>query len=202
MTEPGPREDDPRKPPPVGGPAEGASEKGAPAEGVTPPSYGLSPEDEKAFGHFYRAYVPRLTAYLVYQGASVDRAGEFVRDTMVKAHRSWHEIGSHKSWAYTVAYREFVRHATRVEEPVEEVPDSTTLLRRPEATESWLQEQEIVRVLRGLPARQRQVLALMLDGWKPAEIAKLIGIEGAAVRSNLFKARKAVAQHLARREED
>jgi RNA polymerase sigma-70 factor (ECF subfamily) len=197
VTEPGPREDDPRKPLPVGGP-----EKGAPAEGGTPPSYGLSPEDEEAFGHFYRAYVPRLTAYLVYQGASVDRAGEFVRDTMVKAHRSWHEIGSHKSWAYTVAYREFVRHATRVEEPVEEVPDSTTLLRRPEATESWLQEQEIVRVLRGLPARQRQVLALMLDGWKPAEIAKLIGIEGAAVRSNLFKARKAVAQHLARREED
>ncbi|WP_346779920.1 RNA polymerase sigma factor [Streptomyces sp. S3(2020)] len=203
MTEPGPREDDSREPLPVGGAGEGVPAEGAPAvEGVAQPSYGLSPEDEEAFSHFYRAYVPRLTAYLVYQGAPVDRAGEFVQDTMVKAYRSWHEIRSHRSWAYTVAYREFVRHATRVEEPVEEVPESTTLLCRPEATESWLQEQEIVQVLRSLPARQRQVLALMLDGWKPAEIAKLIGIEGAAVRSNLFKARKAVAQHLARREED
>lgn len=201
MTDPGPPEDEDgesREPLPVGGGGAGALQ-----EPATYPSYGLAPEDEEAFSRFYRAYLPRLTAYLVYQGAPVDRAAEFVQDTMVQAYRKWHEINSPESWAYTVAYRTFLRYAMRVEEePVGEVPEPSTLLRRPEATEGWLQEQEIVRVLRGLPARQRQVLALTLDGWAPTEIAKLIGIEGAAVRSNLFKARKSVAQYLARREEE
>lgn len=198
MTEPGPEDEDgdSREPLPVGGGA-GASE-----ERVAYPAYGLSPEDEEAFKRFYRAYVSRLIAYLVYQGASVDRAAEFVQDTMIKAYRRWHEIKTPEKWAYTVAYRTFLRHAVRVEEePVGEVPEPTALLRCPEATETWLQEQEIVQVLERLPPRQRQVLALTLDGWNPAEIAKLIGIEGAAVRSNLFKARKSVAQHLGQGEE-
>ncbi|MES5824296.1 sigma-70 family RNA polymerase sigma factor [Streptomyces sp. RG80] len=201
MTDPGPPEDedgDSREPLPVGGGGTGASE-----ERGTYPSYGLSPEDEEAFGRFYRDYLPRLTAYLVYQGAPVERAVEFVQDTMVKAYRRWQEIKSPASWAYKVAYREFLRHVMRAEEePVDEVPDPVALLRRPEAAETWLQEQEIVQVLRELPARQRQVLALTLDGWGPAEIAKLIGIEGAAVRSNLFKARNSVARYLERREEE
>lgn len=201
MTDPGPAEDedgDSREPLPVGGGGAGELE-----EPVVYPSYGLSPEEEEAFSRFYRGYLPRLTAYLVYQGAPVDRAGEFVQDTMGKAYRKWHEIEVPESWAYKVAYRTFLRYATRVEEEsAGDVPEPTTLLRRPEATESWLQDQEIVQVLRGLPARQRQVLALTLDGWGPAEIAKLIGIEGAAVRSNLFKARNSVAQYLERREEE
>jgi RNA polymerase sigma-70 factor (ECF subfamily) len=163
----------------------------------------LSPEDEEAFSRFYRAYFARLTAYLVYQGASVHIASELVQETMLKACRKWHAIRSPGSWAYKVAYQAFVRHATRVEEePVERVAEPTAVLHRPGEAETWLQEQEIVRALEILAPRQRQVLALTLDGWEPAGIAELLGIEGTAVRSSLLKARRAVADHLAGREEE
>ncbi|KPI01942.1 RNA polymerase, sigma-24 subunit, RpoE, ECF subfamily [Actinobacteria bacterium OK074] len=188
--EPPEDEDDSREPVPVGG---GAA---ASAEEYSLPG-GLSPWDEKAFSDFYRTYLPRLTAYLVYQGASVHIASELVQDTMIKAYRKWNHLTWHRSWAYKVAYQAFVRHATRVEEePVEEVPEPTAVLGHPGEADAWVGEQEIVRVLGMLPARQRQVLALTLDGWAPAEIAELLGVEGAAVRSSLLKARRALAEYL------
>lgn len=201
MTDPHPHppegEDDPLSPVPVGGGGRGDAE-----ERSSSAAHGMSAEDEEAFSHFYRAYFARLTGYLVYQGARVDIACELVQDTMFKAYEKWHRIRSPKSWAYKVAYQAFVRYATRVEEdPVEEVPEPSAVLHRPGEAEAWLQEQEIVRALGALPARQRQVLALRLDGWEPAEIAELIGIEGAAVRSSLLKARRSIAAYLANGEE-
>ncbi|MFI1726103.1 RNA polymerase sigma factor [Streptomyces sp. NPDC020489] len=143
MTDPGPPVDedgDASKPLPVGGGA------GVPQERGGYPSYGLSSEDEEAFGRFYRACVPRLTAYLVHQGAPVDRAGEFVRDTMVGAYRQWRDIKSPASWAYQVAYQVFLRHVMRAEEgpgegpeekgPVEKGPVVSGLPHRPEAAEA------------------------------------------------------------------
>jgi RNA polymerase sigma-70 factor (ECF subfamily) len=72
-----------------------------------------------------------------------------------------------------------------------------------EEAEAWLQKEQIIEVLRALPPRQRQVLALTIDSWTPAEIAELLGIPPSAVRSNLMKARRNAAEYLRRiREED
>lgn len=159
-------------------------------------------EYEEAFSRFYRKLVVPLTAYLVSQGASAHLAAEIVQDTMIKAYRKWHEITWHKSWVYKVAYQAYVRHVTRVdEEPVEEVPEPTPLLPRPDQAEAWAQQREIVHLLRKLPPRQRQVLALHHDGWTTGEVAELLGISDAAARQNLRKARLAAARHLRRREE-
>ena len=57
------------------------------------------------------------------------------------------------------------------------------------------QAQQVIAVLRALPPRQRQVLALTIDGWSPAEISELLGIGPAAVRSNLMKARRSAGEH-------
>lgn len=69
------------------------------------------------------------------------------------------------------------------------------MLPRPGEAEAWLQAQQVITVLRALPPRQRQVLALTIDGWPPAEIAELLGIDPAAVRSNLMKARRSAGEH-------
>jgi RNA polymerase sigma factor (sigma-70 family) len=79
------------------------------------------------------------------------------------------------------------------ETPVAQVPEPTSVLPRPSEAEAWLQRQEVTQVLQALPPRQRQVLALTIDGWTPAEIADLLGIDSAAVRSNLMKARRNAA---------
>lgn len=194
-----PADDDdpfPLVPVPVGG--------GAAPEGPEPVLVGARPEQyAEAFSCFYREFVARLVAYIVHQGASMDLAADIVQDTMIKAYRKWPEIECHKAWAYKVAYREYLRHVMRVvEAPVAEISEPTPLLPCPEEAEAWAQEQEIVRVVRGLPGRQRQVFALFLDGWTPAEIAGLLGIEGPAVRSSLRKARVAVGAELRRGEGD
>lgn len=185
-------DDDPFVPVPVGG--------GAAQEGPEPVPASERPERHaEAFSCFYREFVTRLVAYLVHQGASVDLAADIVQDTMIKAYRKWHEIECHKGWAYKVAYQAYLRHVMRaVEAPVAEISEPTPLLPCPEEAEAWAQEREIVRVVRALPGRQRQVLALFLDGWTPAEIAELLGIEGTAVRSSLRKARIAVCAELRR----
>ena len=121
---------------------------------------------------------------------------------MIAAYRRWAEIKSPRAYTWTVAYRAFIRHALNdAELPAGEVPEPAALLPRPGEAEAWLQEQQIIHVLRLLPPRQRQVLALTIDGWTPAEIAGLLDLDPAAVRSNLKKARRNADQHRRTREE-
>jgi RNA polymerase sigma-70 factor (ECF subfamily) len=122
---------------------------------------------------------------------------------MITAYRRWAEITFPRAYTWTVAYRAFIRHTVNDhEQPADEVPEPAPLLPRPGEAEAWLQEQHIIRVLRALPPRQRQVLALTIDGWSSAEIAELLGLDPAAVRSNLKKARRnADEYHRATREE-
>ena len=116
---------------------------------------------------------------------------------MASVYRRWPEINSPRAYAYTVAYRAFIRQALddAPETPVGEVPEPASVLPHPGEAEAWLQSQQVTGILRALPPRQRQVLALTVDGWAPAEIAELLSIDPAAVRSSLKKARRSADQH-------
>lgn len=152
---------------------------------------------DREFASFYREYMPRLVTYLTYQGAPAHLAAELAQETMIAIYRRWEEIEYPKAYAYKIANKAYIRHATQVTDlPVDEVPEPTGVLPNPEAAEAWLQQQQIIQVLRTLPPRQRQVLALTLDDWSPTEIADLLTIDPSAVRSNLLKARRNAAYHL------
>jgi RNA polymerase sigma factor (sigma-70 family) len=180
MTHPG-TADGPGAPGPQVGP-------GAVAPGAASTAQGSS---EHEFARFYRDHISRLAAYLIYQGAAAHLAADIAQDTMVSAFRRWPEIKSPRAYTWKVAYRAFIRHALHdPEQPAGEVPEPAVLLPRPAEAETWLQEQHIIHVLQALPPRQRQVLALTIDGWTPAEIAELLALAPAAVRSNLKKARR------------
>jgi len=154
-------------------------------------------DSEQEFACFYREHIDRLVAYLLYQGAPAHLAAELAQEAMITAHRRWDDITSAKAYVWQVAYRAFLRHELNDhEEPVAEVPEPTTVLPHPEEAEAWLQKQQVIEVLHALPPRQRQVLALTIDGWTPAEIAALLGINPPAVRSNLRKARCSAAEYL------
>lgn len=149
------------------------------------------------FAGFYRSHFTRLVAYLVYQGAAAHLAADIAQDTMATVYRRWSEISSPRAYAWTVAYRAFIRQALddSPETPVGEVPEPASVLPSPGEAEAWVQSQQVTEILRALPHRQRQVLALTIDGWTPAEIAELLGIGPAAVRSSLRKARRSAGQH-------
>ncbi|MFE6050426.1 RNA polymerase sigma factor [Kitasatospora sp. NPDC056446] len=155
------------------------------------------------FAYFYRTFVLRLTAFLMWQGAPAALASDLAQDTMLKAFERWDRIQSPEAWSRRVASRELVRAFSQVEESIDELAlEPTSLLPAPGEAAAWEQRQEILRLLRGLPARQRQVLAWTLDGYTPTEIAAELGLKAAAVRASLFKARAAVSSRMTDREGD
>jgi RNA polymerase sigma factor (sigma-70 family) len=169
---------------------------------ITPGLAGRGGGVQDEFARFYRDHINRLAAYLIYQGAAAHLAADIAQDAMIKTYRRWGEIKTPRAYTWTVAYRAFIRHAlSDAEQPAAEVPEPAALLPRPTEAEAWLQEQHVIHVLRTLPPRQRQVLALTIDGWAPAEIADLLGLDPAAVRSNLKKARRNADEHHRTREE-
>ena len=60
---------------------------------------------------------------------------------------------------------------------------------------------ELVRTyLEELPTRQREVLDLVdMQGFAPAEVAEMLDLNAATVRTNLFKARRAVRKKVLER---
>lgn len=158
-------------------------------------------EDE--FASFYRQFVPTLVGFLIWQGASACLAADLAQETMIKAYQGWSRIESPAAWARRVASRALVRHLSRVEEdPAARAPEADALVPQPDALAQWECGQEILGLLAVLPPRQRQVLAWSVDGYTPAEIAAELGIDSAAVRSNLLKARRSVAQRMKSSEEE
>jgi RNA polymerase sigma-70 factor (ECF subfamily) len=157
---------------------------------------------DQEFSAFYRSTVRMLVAFLVNHGANVADAADIAQATMVKAYQRWDEIQHPRPWVYTVASRALVRKISDVREDlVEEVPEPTSLLPRPDEVGEWECRQEALRVLEGLPARQRQVLAWTFSGFTPSEIAEQLHISPEAVRASLKKARRTATEQFRRREE-
>jgi len=153
--------------------------------------------DHAAFTTFYRAAVPGLVVFLQHHGAPLTDAAEVAQEAMIEAFRNWPAIRNPHAWVRTVAGRKLAGRLAAVEEtPTEAVPEPTPPLPATLDTAEWEQRYEILRLLRLLPPRQRQVMAWNLDGYTPAEIADVLGLEPAAVRQNLRRARTRLATHL------
>ncbi|MFG3054528.1 RNA polymerase sigma factor [Kitasatospora sp. NPDC048239] len=159
-----------------------------------------SPRDGE-FAYFYRTSLRGLVAFLMWLGASAPLAAELAQDTMVKAYERWDRIQSPAAWSRRVASRKLVRAFSRVETSIEELDfEPTSVLPSPGEAAEWERQQEILYLLSGLPARQRQVMAWTLDGYSPTEIAAELGMTSAAARASLFKARLAVSRKMTERE--
>ncbi|MGP3954051.1 RNA polymerase sigma factor [Streptomyces sp. 7N604] len=160
-------------------------------------------EMDEEFSAFYCSTVRLLVAFLINQGAAVHVAADIAHDTMTSAYRRWSELHTPRPWVYKVASRALVRKFAAIEEePVQEVPEPTSLLARPDAIGEWETRHDTLPMLRSLPPRQRQVLAWTLAGFTPSDIAEHLGLPADTVRANLRKARRAAADYLKAREEE
>ncbi|MFF3327693.1 RNA polymerase sigma factor [Streptomyces sp. NPDC002889] len=157
---------------------------------------------DEEFSAFYRSTVRPLVGFLIHQGAALPVAADIAQDTMTKAYQRWTELHDPRAWVHTVASRALVRTIAAVREDlVEQVPESTSLLARPDAVAEWEGRYDVLPVLQSLPSRQRQVLAWTLAGYTPSDIADQLGLSAETVRGNLAKARRAAVAYLKKREE-
>lgn len=176
-------------------------EKGDGGRGPAPAPAGELPDPEaflrdEDFSDFYRKSIAKLVAFLVWQGARPVDAADAAQEAMIKAHRHWATIHDPRAWVRRVASREWGRIAHAVEAPAEVEFANSALLRPDSDIEAVEQRHHVLRLLANLPPRQRQVLAWTLDGYTPTEIAGELDITPEAVRTALFRARRALSGQL------
>lgn len=150
-----------------------------------------------AFTTFYKQSVPRLVAFLRWQGASVPDAADCVQETMIQAYRRWSTIDQRHAWCRQVASRLYARRLASLEEPIADTETAgSPLLAANTDLESFEQRHHVLPLLEQLPLRQRQIMAWTYDGCTPTEIAKELELTPEAVRSSLKKARTALKKLL------
>ncbi len=151
-----------------------------------------------AFSNFYRKTITPLTAYLIVSGAPAAIAAEIAQDCMIELFRRWETVHHPRSYAYRVGGRMWARRMTnaRMETLVAELPEPTSLVPIPDALVELEARHEMLRILKTLPPRQRQVLFLTLQSFTPMEIAEQLELEPATIRAHLMRARRAAAAQL------
>lgn len=145
------------------------------------------------FTLFYVEDMPKLVGFLIVHGARPVTAAELAQDAMTEAYRQWDTIDAPRAWVRTVAARAWWRRAEREKKETsqEGLPEPNVLLSAEDSIEIE-NRHAFIALARGLPLRQRQVMAWTYDGYQPTEIAAMLGISPAAVRSALRDARTAL----------
>lgn len=142
------------------------------------------------FDSFFRERFGRTVVLLIAMGAERADAEDAAQEAMVRAWQKWDSINEPAAWVRTVAVRGYFKMLrTR---PVVVSPDDPACESTADADLSiFTDEQQLVlRLLRALPPMQRAASALSYDGSTCREIAELLGISEATVRSHLRHARK------------
>ncbi len=153
--------------------------------------------DIARFTVFYRREVPRLVAFLRWQGASLHDATDCVQETMATAFQRWSNLRQPYAWCRLVASRRYARYVgTLREDLVPDLESAGAVLRVEADLDALEQRHTVLRILSLLPSRQRQVMAWTYDGATAHEIAEALKITPEAVRSNLYKARAALRTYI------
>ncbi|WP_433464052.1 RNA polymerase sigma factor [Spirillospora sp. CA-128828] len=148
----------------------------------------------EAFAACYRTEKLKVVRYLINQGANEHEAHDAAQAAFMQAFRQWDTIRNPRNWLFTVARREFLAAQ------VPETPTDTFLAAQAPATPSPIdlsdQAREVLATLETLPVKQRQVMALSVDEFTPAEIAEQLRADRDTVRQNLRKARQNLKSRL------
>jgi RNA polymerase sigma factor (sigma-70 family) len=147
------------------------------------------------FADCYAREMPGLVWFVMSLGASAEVAADAAQSAFADAFPVWPAIRHPRAWLRRVAQRGYYRCGFR-ETPVESPPDQPGSLPTATAVELREEASAVLVALATLPPKQRQVMAWCIDGYSPAEIARELGADPAAVRQNLAKARKNLKQML------
>jgi RNA polymerase sigma-70 factor (ECF subfamily) len=165
-------------------------------DGVIEKSVELPDVVRRTFSDWYRTDYHQVVALVYALSGSRWAAEELAQDAFIEAHRRWATIGAYDdpgAWVRKVAVnkarswgrrrgaetRAYAKHTVRHRDLPGELPES--------ADEFW-------KTVRSLPERQAQIVALhYLDDRPVAEIAALLGISSGTVKTQLHRARAALA---------
>jgi RNA polymerase sigma factor (sigma-70 family) len=156
-------------------------------------------ENAQSFERLFRHNYPRLVKTLCLTTLDQEVAADAAQEAFLQLHLHWNRVSAYEDpvgWVYRVALnrcRDHRRRLARVsrlwERQVSEVTRSQDV--------SWYPEREFVEALKELPMRCREAAALhYIVGFSGKETAEAMGLSEGAVKSHLFRARKALQAEL------
>jgi RNA polymerase sigma factor (sigma-70 family) len=153
--------------------------------------------------YFREHYRDLLRVALIVGGARHEpEAEDAVQSVMVQqiAAGRWEHIAkAHPYFSTAVVRAVLVMHRRRAHRPEAPWTDANDQFGGPAGGDGltvWEDTEWVKDLLSSLPARQRDVMALILDGLSTAEVAELLGTNVVTVRSNLRHARDGLAKQL------
>lgn len=127
-------------------------------------------------------------------GASAVEAEDAVHMAVVDVFRRWNEISSPAAYAKRAAERYFIKDRIRSRHVIRRIAGSDLPAESDVSAERaltlWEDRQWVEDILSSLTPAQRDVLALVADGWELQEAAKHLGKTPESVRQNLHHARQ------------
>ena len=135
---------------------------------------------------------------LISAGASRADAEDATQEAMIQAWQQWESIREPAAWLRTVAFRAWSKQGNMQRFNTVQLDDAdrSTVPDR-DLSIFATEQQKVLRLLRALPPMQRAVAALFYDGAPCDEIAGLLDISEATVRSHIRHARKALKEMMA-----
>lgn len=147
------------------------------------------------FTAFFRQTYPRVVGFLLTLGGDRQDAEDAAQEAFVHAYRTWDSIKQPQAWVRTVALRAQMRNFQR-DRRAWNLPDEFDSSIS-DVTESALEQQKVLQLLRSLPSRQRVTLALYYDGLSLSEIADILQVSRGTVGVHLHRARQQLRDLLA-----
>lgn len=153
-----------------------------------------------AFAEFYRARYVEALRVVMYAGASEEQGREAVQQTMLEVFQNWERIDKHWPWTRTAVVNTFIKAKQRDIQRVHltACAGHATPAGDDPAMTVWEDTQWVENLLDTLPPAQREVMVYIVGGWRPAEVALLLGKAPATVRKNLQLARDRLKSELQR----
>lgn len=153
------------------------------------------------FEAFFLKDYPNLVRHLTLQGFPPDLVADAAQEAMLRLFLACNEVTFPRTWVRVTARRvalDSCERDTKRECLSRQVAGMPTLgPMRPDTVADERSEAAMVLLLLlllKLPRRQREVMAWHLDGYRPEEIAEILGLKRATVDSNLRHARGKLRQ--------
>ena len=165
------------------------------------------PPGRPGFEDFFRASFRELVKTAMYAGAAWEEAEDAASATLTEMLGRWEEIRNPRSYARRAVVHNFIKDRTRKPDRIARRMIERTEVRAGEAAggsqlTAWEDDEWVMELLRYLPSAQREVMALVVDGFSHAEIAMTLGKTSEAVRQNLLAARQRLSRALHDRTSD
>jgi RNA polymerase sigma factor (sigma-70 family) len=157
------------------------------------------PVDKGTFEDFFRSSYRGLLRVAGYAGASEADAEDAVQQTMIEVCRHWDRVDEPWRWARRAVVNNYRKAMMR---EAQRLPKSvggghvTPAGYRDTAMTAWEDEQWVGQLLEKLPPAQREVMAMVVELWRPVEMAQALGKTPAAIRQNLKLARDRLQHEL------